>query len=352
MTRLAHFDYVQSDDLEKIGLGRPAIRRLMDAVRKRKAHIWRRNILVKLIGGGKQQNHPNKTRNRDSSTGAAASSTTTTTATDASALTCLIHEKDINLGVKLGDGSFGLVRRGEWQRSGNDTSRVQVAVKVLKADNLNQPGVIEDFFREVQAMHSIDHHNLIRLYGVVLSQPMMMVTELAEKSLLDLLREQCKKTPVWEIWNWSLQVATGMEYLEGRRFLHRDLACRNVLLDAHNRIKICDFGLMRALPQQEDCYVMTEHKKVPFPWCAPESLRYRQFSHASDAWMFGVTVWEMFSFGEDPWIGLNGSQILRKIAREGERLSFPEASPPDIYQLMLQCWDKTPTERPSFAAIK
>lgn len=327
----------------------------MDAVRKRKAHIWRRNILVKLIGGGKQQHHPSgsssKSRNRDSHSSPSPATASTSSSTS-DALTCLIHEKDISLGVKLGDGSFGLVRRGEWRRSGSDSNRVQVAVKVLKADNLTQPGVIEDFFREVQAMHSIDHHNLIRLYGVVLSQPMMMVTELAEKSLLDTLREQCKKTPVWEIWNWSVQVATGMEYLEGRRFLHRDLACRNVLLDSQSRIKICDFGLMRALPSQEDCYVMTEHKKVPFPWCAPESLRYRQFSHASDAWMFGVTLWEMFSFGEDPWIGLNGSQILRKIDREGERLSFPEAAPPDIYQLMLQCWDKTPAERPSFAAIK
>ena len=357
--QLAHFDYVQPEDLEKIGLGRPAIRRLMDAVRKRKAHLWRRNILVKLIGGGKQQHHPGgagtsgKSRNRDSqivTTGASNSSASSSSPSDA--LTCLIHEKDISLGVKLGDGSFGLVRRGEWRKGGNEQNRVPVAVKVLKADNLTQPGIVEDFFREVQAMHSIDHHNLIRLYGVVLSQPMMMVTELAEKSLLDLLREQCKKTPVWEIWNWSLQVATGMEYLEGRRFLHRDLACRNVLLDAHNRIKICDFGLMRALPQEEDCYVMTEHKKVPFPWCAPESLRFRQFSHASDAWMFGVTLWEMFSFGEDPWIGLNGSQILRKIDRDGERLGFPEASPPDVYQLMLQCWDKVPAERPSFAAIK
>lgn len=74
-------------------------------------------------------------------------------------------------------------------------------------------------------------------------------------------------------------------------------------------MKIGDFGLMRALPQQEDCYVMTEHKKVPFPWCAPESLRYRQFSHASDTWMFGVTVWEMFTFGEEPWIGLTGKLL-------------------------------------------
>lgn len=47
------------------------------------------------------------------------------------------------------------------------------------------------------------------------------------------------------------------------------------------QLKIGDFGLMRAIPLQEDCYVMTEQKKVPFPWCAPESLKTRQFSHAS-----------------------------------------------------------------------
>lgn len=66
----------------------------------------------------------------------------------------------ISLGAKLGDGSFGVVRRGEWSAP---TGRlVSVAVKVLKADALTQPGVLDDFIKEVQAMHQLDHPQLIR----------------------------------------------------------------------------------------------------------------------------------------------------------------------------------------------
>lgn len=120
VTRLAHFDYVKTEDLESCGLGKPAIRRLLEAVRKKKAHQWRKNILSKLIGGGKQpstkkssgSNSNLKDRNQIQSQ-----------------LTCLIHEKDITLGPKLGDGSFGVVRRGEWASAPNGRV-LPVAVKV------------------------------------------------------------------------------------------------------------------------------------------------------------------------------------------------------------------------------
>ena len=108
---------------------------------------------------------------------------------------------------------------------------------------------------------------------------------------------------------------------------------------------------MRALPIQDDCYIMNESKKVPFPWCAPESLKHKQFSSKSDVWMFGVTLWEMYTFGQEPWIGLNGAEILRKIDHEGERLSQPASCSDALYDLLKQCWQALPSDRPSFDAL-
>ncbi|XP_050523839.1 activated CDC42 kinase 1 [Daktulosphaira vitifoliae] len=341
ITRLSHFEYVKPEDLENIGISKPAARRLLEAVKKRKS-AERRNKILSLLGG---------TQANKQSTGTLKKNTTNQSFGQALSLTCLILEKDLRLSEKIGDGSFGIVSRGEWSTS--DGRTVPVAVKILKQDVPSMPQLFDDFVKEVQAMHSLDHVNLIKLYGVVLTQPMMMVTELALLgSLRDYLRKQCSHILITILWEYALQVATGMEYLEKKRCIHRDLACRNILLTTSNQVKIGDFGLMRLLPMEEDCYVMTERRRVPFPWCAPESLRTRQFSHASDTWMYGVALWEMFTFGEEPWAGLDATQVLTKLVRERQRLEQPEACPINLYRLMQQCWNIDPGERPTFSDVR
>ena len=53
--------------------------------------------------------------------------------------------------------------------------QVPVAVKLLRQEVMSVPGAVEDFIREVNLMHKLSHRNLIRLYGIVMSSPMMMV---------------------------------------------------------------------------------------------------------------------------------------------------------------------------------
>jgi len=73
---------------------------------------------------------------------------------------CLLIEQELKIGTQLGDGSFGIVYQGVWNRMNRST--LDVAVKVLKEDMIQQQGIYEDFVREVEAMHSLQHPCLIR----------------------------------------------------------------------------------------------------------------------------------------------------------------------------------------------
>ncbi|KAH7645773.1 activated Cdc42 kinase [Dermatophagoides farinae] len=372
VTKVEHFDNVVFDDLinVRVGMGAPAARRLLEAAKKRNNNNnkWKKNLFQIILPNAKLKDHLNhnnnierlKTFNNnvDSSVDDDDTKNFDQENRDNSGLTCLISSKDIKLLDKIGDGSFGVVMRAQWTRTTNQENHMNtmnkttkyVAVKVLKQQEILSRA-LEDFTKEVNAMHQLKHENLIRLYGIVLSTPMMMVTELAEQGSLrtKLIRTQ-GKIPLSILVNYSIQIGKGMDYLETKRLIHRDLATRNIFITLNDIIKIGDFGLMRAVPFDEDYYTMSDNMKVPFPWCALESLKYRQFSHSSDTWMYGVTLWEIFSFGQEPWAGLNGSQIIRKL-EQNERLPPPDSCSQRIYQVMMLCWNHEPKERPTFTAI-
>lgn len=141
-----------------------------------------------------------------------------------------------------------------------------------------------------------------------------------------------------------------MSYLESSGFVHRDLACRNVLLSNQSCAKISDFGLSRAVGVESDYYKATQRGKWPVKWYAPESIYYKTFSHASDVWSFGICLWEMFSLGEHPYADQDSFEVLRQI-EEGVRLPRPRLANDDVFAVMHDCWAYNPDARPTFSQL-
>jgi len=251
--------------------------------------------------------------------------------------------KEVNIFEKLGSGKFGDVYRGLWLGT-------QVALKKLK-DNEQY----EEFKSEATVLKSLRHPNIVQFFGIHVSSDddYYLVTEyLSEGSLDNLLRNQKDDIFLLDLLSMAKDTASGMIYLNEKNIIHRDLALRNLLVgpgteNSRFKIKVCDFGMSKITSKE---YYKTEGKTIPVKWCPPEVIQFGKFSVQSDIWAFGITMWEIFTYGMIPYPGASNMEAVDQILK-GYRLPSPKDCPKEIYQLMLQCWNVEITERPSFKLL-
>ncbi|XP_047677378.1 protein-tyrosine kinase 2-beta isoform X2 [Tachysurus fulvidraco] len=255
-----------------------------------------------------------------------------------------ISRDSIVVGRILGEGFFGEVNEGVYKSKTGE--RVSVAVKTCKDCSAD---VKEKFMSEAVIMKKLDHPYIVRLIGIIEEDPVWIVMELYQYGELGnyLLENQHKLANV-KLILYSLQVCKALAYLEGMNMVHRDIAVRNILVAKPDCVKLGDFGLSRYIEEEE--YYKASVSRMPIKWMAPESINFRRFTSASDVWMFAVCVWEIMSWGQQPFFWLENKDVII-LLEQGTRLPKPELCPPALYSLMTCCWAYDPKERPSFTEL-
>ncbi|KAH1006697.1 hypothetical protein HUJ05_007405 [Dendroctonus ponderosae] len=258
-----------------------------------------------------------------------------------------LNRDHIELGIILGKGQFGDVHKGTVMTKEGTT--IPVAIKTCKSDA--DASTTDKFLEEAYIMQKFDHPHIIKLMGICSDSPVWIVMELAKLGeLRAYLQSNRTLLELETLLTFAFQLSTALSYLESKKYVHRDIAARNVLVSSETSVKLADFGLSRWMGQEQS-YYRASKGKLPIKWMSPESINFRRFTTASDVWMFGVCIWEILMLGVKPFQGVKNNDVIGKI-ENGERLPLPENCPPRLYSLMSQCWSYEPSKRPSFKDIK
>ncbi|XP_026886692.2 protein tyrosine kinase 2aa isoform X9 [Electrophorus electricus] len=257
-----------------------------------------------------------------------------------------IQRERIDLGRCIGEGQFGDVHQGIYASPENPS--LSVAVKTCK--NCTSDSVREKFLQEALTMRQFDHPHIVKLIGVITENPVWIIMELCTLGeLRSFLQVRKYNLDLATLILFAYQLSTALAYLESKRFVHRDIAARNVLVSSTDCVKLGDFGLSRYM--EDSSYYKASKGKLPIKWMAPESINFRRFTSASDVWMFGVCMWEILMYGVKPFQGVKNNDVIGRI-ENGERLAMPHNCPPTLYSLMTKCWAYDPSKRPRFTELK
>ncbi|MGW8225991.1 MAG: protein kinase domain-containing protein, partial [Anaerolineales bacterium] len=208
-------------------------------------------------------------------------------------------EKDL-----IGRGSMGEVYRAIDTRLGE-----QVAVKILDQKVVaRDPGILDRFEHEGQALHQLNHPNIVRMVAAVEEdgQHYLIMEYIAGGSLYDLLqvRGALPSPTVLEI---TLDLADALTRAHRLGIIHRDLKPANVLLAEDGSPRLTDFGIARAINSPR--LTQTGILMGTVDYLSPEAIEGQAIDERGDIWSFGVLLYELLC-GKQPF---EGQTVIAKL---------------------------------------
>ena len=191
----------------------------------------------------------------------------------------------------------------------------EVALKVLKREQVGDPAAIQRFLREAQLAGRLSHPNIVPVYevGEHEGEPFFAMALVKGKSLEQTIRDQAlPRTRALEIVE---QVARAIQHAHAQGIIHRDLKPGNVLLDEDGRPMLTDFGLAKHLDgrslTQSGVDIGTPH------YMSPEQVlgKSAEVDEKSDTYALGVILYQLVT-RKLPFPGKSAIEIYHKILND------------------------------------
>ncbi|GAB2595407.1 Stk1 family PASTA domain-containing Ser/Thr kinase [Streptomyces capparidis] len=225
-----------------------------------------------------------------------------------------------------------------------------LALKVMHPQLAAEPGFVERFIREAKAVARLSHPNVVGVHdqGTDGEWVFLAMEYVSGCTLRDVLRGRGALHPraALDILEPVL-AALGAAHRSG--LVHRDVKPENVLIGDDGRVKVADFGLVRAVGTITSTSAETVIGSVPY--LSPEQIQQRTVDARTDVYACGVLLYEMLT-GSRPHDGEHAMQVMYKHVNED--VPAPSAKVPglaaELDGLVARSTAREPGRRPKDAA--
>eukprot|EP01102_Stenamoeba_stenopodia_P014808 TRINITY_DN496_c0_g1_i1.p1 TRINITY_DN496_c0_g1~~TRINITY_DN496_c0_g1_i1.p1 ORF type:complete len:610 (-),score=153.24 TRINITY_DN496_c0_g1_i1:177-2006(-) len=258
-----------------------------------------------------------------------------------SKLPCISEEdptRVVEIGEKLGKGSFGDVHKGRILQSDE-----VVAVKFIPIED---EAAIEDVRKEIEVLSSCKHPNIVNYVGSYFhNDNLWIIMEYcgggSVSDAMQIMESALTESQIALICREALQ---GLSYLHSIKKIHRDIKGGNILLTDSGQVKLADFGVSAQLfstMAKRNTFVGTPY------WMAPEVISENAYDGKADVWSLGITAIEMAEI-LPPNSNLHPMRVLFLIPRApSPKLCETAAWSPEFHDFIAQCLIKDTARRPT-----
>ena len=176
----------------------------------------------------------------------------------------------------------------------------EVAAKVMHEQFVHDPVFRDRFRREARAMAQLSHPNLVNVYDFsAQGNAIFLIMELITGGTLRELLDERGPMPPHAAASVMRGMLTGLAAAHARGLIHRDIKPDNVLINADHRVKLADFGLVRAAAEATHS---TDQIVGTVSYLSPEQVDGSPMTHASDVYSAGIVLFELLT-GRTPFAG-------------------------------------------------
>jgi hypothetical protein len=223
-----------------------------------------------------------------------------------------------------------------------------VAIKILKDEYLGDPGFLERFRAEARHAALVNHEGIANVYdyGEEDGSAFLVMELVPGEPLSSILERQHTLTPD-RVLDVVAQTAMALHAAHAAGLVHRDIKPGNLLVTPDGRVKITDFGIARITDQVP--LTATGQVMGTVQYLSPEQASGQPASPATDIYSLGIVAYEALA-GHRPFTG--ESQVAIAMAQINDTApDLPHTVPEPIRRLVFACIAKTPSDRPTTAAL-